>query len=137
MRDINKFVVVNGFGNNPDEIIEKSIEIGFEYPMPHFFLLEGKDGKVQAFKMRPVGRRCAVMRDEKVAQTGIGFVVAGNKKHVSIAISDKIGMIIKSIVDDLAIEDYTIISDEMHDDHMVYISDISPNKFGCIFEKIR
>jgi len=136
MRNIRKFVVVTGYGNNPDEIITTSRKIGFEYPMPHYFIVDVK-GYPTALKMRPTGSRCATIRDEKIAEEGIGIVVSGTTPAISKDASNLISKIIKSVIDDLGLKQVEIISDELQPDHRVNITDINPWKLESIFSKLK
>jgi hypothetical protein len=137
MRNITKVVVVTGYGNTPDEIISFSNKIGFEYPAPHFLITITQDGTPHATKMRPLGKRCALIRDSKIADEGIGIIVGGNTPKIDASVSNMISIIIKSIVEDLCIENISFISDEINTKNRVDISEINIGVIPDAFRKLR
>ena len=137
MRNITKFVVITGVGENPDQVISNSRKRGFEYPMPHFLITLTTEGKPVVQKMRPLGSRCALLRDAKIADEGIGFVVTGFNSKLNDETAFAISKIISALVEDLSIPSYSIISDEINEDRRVILSKINPSAIPSLFFKIR
>jgi len=136
MRTISRFVIVRGFGNNFEEMVAFSKQIGFEYPMAHYYIEAGKNNEVFTLRGRPLSSRCAVMRDSFIMDSGVGIVVSSEDKNIDKTVSNSISKIIKTLIDELGIKNYKIVSDEINEDNRVDISMINPSIIPSDFVKI-
>lgn len=136
MRKINRFVICRGFGNTYEDMVSLSKSIGLEYPMAHYFIDIGKNDEIFIFRGRPLKSNCALLRDSFLMEHGIGIVVQSNETKIPYSASKRISKIIKDLIDDLGIEDYRIISDELDEEHRVNISNISPDVLQSEFSKL-
>lgn len=120
MRQISSFVIVRT-DSNPYEITKESFEHGMIYPAPHtlIFKMDESDLKYTLQKMRPIAERCAVVRDSRLNNIGYGIVVNSKTSTMNATLSRMVGMVIKSIVDDIGISQYEILSDEANMDRFI------------------
>ena len=126
MRAINYFVItrteLDSFA-----ITEESFKRGMMYPAPHM-LVHKDDPEAKLYsmaRMRPMSERCANIRDSELNNTGYGIVVRCSSKDMDAALKRAVGIVIKSVADDIGIKDYQIVSDEVNEDNFVDTFELS------------
>ena len=125
MRRISNFVITRTTDNYPS-VVQNSFSIGMKYPYPHVYVFKGDDAEEEYsfLKLRPAGERCGNIRDSRLNNTGYGIVIMSNTSTLNDKAITTIANIIRFIVDDLCIDDYSIVTDEVNEDKYVDIFDI-------------
>ena len=126
MRPINSFVVTRTTENYP-AVVENSFSIGMKYPYPHVYIFKGSpdEDEYSFLKLRPTGERCGNIRDSRLNNTGYGIVIMTDSDQLDEKAKTMIANIIKFVVDDLCIENYSIVSDEINPDRFVDVFGIA------------
>ncbi len=120
MRAINYFVITRSKLDSM-AIANESFGHSMMYPSPHMFVFKNSpDEKVYSMsRMRPMSERCATIRDSELNNTGYGIVVRCDTKEMDAALKRAVGIVIKSVADDIGIKEYQIVSDEINEDRFV------------------
>jgi len=103
-------------------IVDSSFERGLIYPYPHVFIfkIDDSEDEYNYVKMRPLGERCATVRDARLNNTGIGIVLYNiDSEEMNEKLKTLVATIIKTITDDLCIKDFTVVTDEINQDKFV------------------
>ena len=125
MRNISSFVVTKTTDQFPN-VAPISFGKGLVYPYPHVYIFNTEVGEDYSYvKMRPLNERCATVRDSRQNNIGVGIVLyKGDDTPIDEKMKTLAATIIKHIIDDLGIKEYTIVSDEMNADNFVDVFDI-------------
>lgn len=121
MRPINFFVVTQTSDQFPS-INDISFDRGLIYPYPHIYIFKADEDEDEyhVVKMRPLSERCATVRDSRLNNTGVGIVIYNpTKKAMNDKLLTLIASIIKTISDDLGVNKYQIVSDDMNMDNFI------------------
>lgn len=121
MRKINSFVITKTEEQLPS-IVKSSFDRGLIYPYPHIFIFktDENENEYSYVKMRPLGERCATVRDSRLNNNGVGVVVYNlHGDTLNDKLKTLIATIIKAIVDDLCINSFSVVTDEVNRDKFV------------------
>ncbi len=123
MRRINSFVITKTEEDLPS-IVRSSFDRGLIYPYPHVFIFKMDDSETEYnfVKMRPLGERCATVRDSRLNNIGVGIVVHGLQgDEMNEKMKTLVATVIKTIIDDMCIDNFSIVTDEVNPDKFVDI----------------
>lgn len=128
MRKIGFFVVTQTTEEYP-AVVKSSFEKGMIYPSPHIYIFKmdplDSEEDIKIVKMRPMSERCGTVRDSQLNRAGVGIVIHNpTKSEFSEKLKQKVAIAIKSIVDDLGIIQYQIVTDEVSEDAFVDVLDL-------------
>jgi hypothetical protein len=141
MRKIRNFLITKT-NKHFHEISEDSIERGFVYPAPHVYIYKYEEfnDKEQAkhVRGRPYVAPCALVRDSAISSNSIGIMLycpSGNKIHPDVVLLA--ANIIRLISDELGIEQFGILTDEISPENRVDVFELNTaiSKAISIFTK--
>ncbi len=120
MRQINTFVVTRTKENLP-LVIENSFKVGLRYPYPHYYIFKGDENEEEysMLKLRPLGQRCGNVKDSRLNNVGVGIVIKMESEQMDEKLKTFLANLINFIAEDLAIDKYTILSNEISPDNFV------------------
>jgi hypothetical protein len=92
-----------------------------KYPYPHAYIFKGDESEEEysMIRLRPLGERCGNVRDSRLNNIGIGIVVKMETETLDEKARTAVANTIKFIADDLCMERYSILSDEVNPDKFV------------------
>ena len=125
MRPINYFVVTRTTEDFP-AVQKNSFDRGMIYPAPHMYIykMSEEDTSYSMSRMRPMAERCGTIRDSALNGAGYGILVKADSKDMDPALRQAVAIVIKSVADDLGLENYQIVSDEVNEDKFLVTFEI-------------
>jgi len=120
MRKIDTFVITRTTGNYP-AIVQESFDHGMKYPYPHIYIFKGDESEddYSLLRLRPICERCGNIRDSRLNNSGIGIVIMTDSPIMNEKIETIVANSIRLMIDDLCIENYEIVTDEINEDKFV------------------
>ncbi len=125
MRNISSFVITKTMDQFPN-IVPISFGRGLLYPYPHIYIFNTEKGEEYNYVyMRPLNERCATVRDSLLNNNAVGVVLyKKDDSPIDEKMTTLVATLIRKIIDDLGIKEYSVHSDEINKDNFVDVFDI-------------